>query len=105
MWATSTVTITAANDYNMGEYDILRIYCNIDPAYDYVDFGFGVKAYSTPSGSSVNTDYFYSSYRVYRTDSGYTYINTSLNNYTSTGKPFLKMGKGLQIFYWQLIKN
>lgn len=101
----SYVRVITKNDYNLSQYDKLRIYVNIDPTYEYSDIDYGISYYNSLSESATLTCYFGNSVRVYRTNDGYTYITVPLNNFTATGKLFIRGTNGLRIFYWQLIKD
>ena len=101
--SSSSASVVTKNDYNLGEYDELRVYCNIDSAYEYVDKSINISYYTSSSGAtaskSLNSD------RVYNTGDNYTYTTINLNKVTMTGKISISCSRGLKVFYWVLVKN
>lgn len=105
LWWNTSAIIKTNKEYDLGQYDTLRVYCNIDPAYSSVNCSFGIYYYDDPKDSTPTVRATFQSGNVYPTTPGLTYYDISLSKVTMKGKLYISGNPGLQVMYWTLVKK
>ena len=105
LWWNTSAVIKTNKEYNLGQYDTLRVYCNIDPAYSSVNCSFGIYYYDDPKDSTPTVRATFQSGDVYPTTPNLTYYDISLSKVTMKGKLYISGNPGLRVMYWTLIKK